>query len=72
MFSTHEYVMAAEVAYRREQLIASLPARRARRVRTTRIASRILGRTAAPAHASPAQAAPAAQPAQGAGVACAA
>lgn len=66
MFSTHEYVMAAEVAYRREQLIASLPARRTRRVRTTRIASRILGRTPAPAHASPAQAA------QGAGVACAA
>jgi len=51
MFSTHEYVMAAEADYRREQLLATLPARRARagrRARFTRIAARALGRSPAP------------------------
>ena len=67
MFSTNEYVLAAEAAYRREQLIASLPVRRASRARWARahrISTRILGR-----HATPAKAAPAAH---STGVACAA
>ena len=66
MFSTHEYVLAAEAAYRREQLIASLPVRRTTPARASRIAARILGRTPAPAQATQAQAS------RSAGVACAA
>ena len=47
MFSTDETVMAAETAYRREQMLATLAPHRVRAVRrprTARVAARILGR----------------------------